>query len=200
MKTLYYFSGIVIILIMSIFLLTGCSSVKQNALKVDEIYKNRDNAIKALTSDANEILKELKGLNEKERNSVIALLIISNAMSMYEFTQSTNDTALNNFHNNLFLFSPMASAMPSSKDALSACFDEIVGCIKALGDCEKQNQSNEIGKGKINCDLSPDVRISCGQEAYCMINFFMGIHGVIPDIINGKKPLSPEWPPKVPDH
>ncbi len=175
--------------LLSVAVLSGCG--REPATKpapIDPaVIEKRDDAIRQLVAETDSVLKRLEGLDQKEKNAVVALLALTKAVGKYEnITLQRDDTIVNSHYKALSDFSENFSRVFDVKSFILVCFEETVSCVSARKRCRDEGRSED------ECERRPDVLAACGEEAACITSQFVKIKKGIPDILGGRTP----WPPQ----
>jgi len=168
--------------------LAACLTVQQPTPtgKAYEALGSRDAAMRELAQDVGDVTARLAGLDAREREAVIALLTLSNAVAAYERAGARTDEApLQDYYASLSGLSRNYRAPGKFQSVILACFDASVSCASAEKSCRDEGHSER------DCGRNPDVIEACGAEAACMSEAFIDLGRVLPDILDGRDP----WPP-----
>ncbi len=176
----------------AVLLSSSCQTGKPDPADVVAI-KERNEAIRQLVAQTDSVLQPLRRLDEKEKNAVAALLVLSKAVGSYESVRvQRDDTLINAYYGQLDRFSEKFSRAFDAKSFILSCVDETVSCLVAREKCLKGDRLVK-GKSEDECDSDdPDVISACGNEAACILSQFLKIDKGIPDILGGGTP----WPPQ----
>lgn len=146
--------------------------------------ESRNAAMRELTQQTGTVTGRLARLDRQEKDAVIALLTLSNAVAAYERAGARIDPVpLQTYYNGLRDLSRSYRVPGKFQSTLLACFDASVSCASATKSCLDE------GGSEIDCERSPDVVEACGAEAACMYDAFLEIERVFPDILGGRDPL-----------
>ncbi len=175
-------------LLLMFLMVSGCAHMRgevRDSSELSSIYNKRDEALNILLKQNQNIVRNLKSLDDKERNSVIALVALTKAVTRYEVFAARSDKKLvGEFYKQLGELSPAYAAPGKFQVLLNSCFDQSVSCLQAKKEC-----LDEGGK-EDECDRNPKVVQPCANEAICVINEFINLNHGIPDILGGRDP----WP------
>lgn len=155
-----------------------------------EAIEARNAVMGELAQDAREVAARLIWLETQEKNAVIALLTLSNAVAAYERAGLRIDQApLESYYRSLRELSPGYAAPGQFQSVVVlACFDASVSCASAQKSCR------DAGREDFECDEDPDVIEACGAEAACMYEAFLDLGSRLPQILGGRDP----WPRPFP--
>ena len=169
---------------------SGCAHLqgeRRTPSELSSIYNKRDEALNVLLERNQNIVNNLKNLDDNEKNSVIALVTLTKAVTNYEIVAARKDKKLvKEYYQQLNALSPSYAATGKFQTILGACFDQSVSCLQAKKDCL------DDGGKEDECDGNPRVVQPCANEAICVINTFVDLDHGIPDILGGRDP----WPPQ----
>jgi len=170
--------------------LAACVTLQQSPTEAGKALGalgSRDAAMRQLAQDTRDVTARLAGLETREKEAVIALLTLSNAVAAYERAGGRLDEVpLQDYYASLADLSRNYRTPGKFQAVILACFDASVSCAGAKKSCLDE------GGGEDECDGSPKVVEACGAEAACMYDAFIDLDRAMPDILDGRDP----WPPQ----
>ncbi len=147
----------------------------------------RNTAMAELAQQTRVVTTRLERLEKSEKDAVIALLTLSNAVAAYERAGALKiEEPLRSYYGELGRLSTGYRAPGKFQSMILACFDESVSCATAQQRCRNE------GRSDTDCDRDPGVIEACGAEAACIFDAVRDLERVIPDILGGRDP----WPPQ----
>ncbi|NIQ00810.1 MAG: hypothetical protein GWM98_10750 [Nitrospinaceae bacterium] len=182
----------VLLIGLAVFLLPMLSACRKNGttppvLKkpIEEYQKDtqkRDDVMRHLVKQTNPILNALAGLEESEKDAVVALMLLNRTVTTYQMgNYQTDPKIIDSYFQQVNRFRP-GFPRKDYRSVIFSCLDQSIACASNIEACRKGRFGSKP-KSTEECEREdPGVIEACANSSICMFDAFRKLYGGFPRV------------------